>query len=176
MLKSCEGEVDPSWAEVLIDTLERHPLKMVERTRDDEGFTLVHGDVNPGNILSPINGDHSSVYIIDRQPFDWSLTVWLGVSDLSYMMVHRWESDLRRKFEFDILRHYHESLIRNCVSGYSWEKLLRDYRLCAVQSIYVAAEWCVLEEDRVNMKWLWLPQLKKSMAAFFDLRCYELWD
>lgn len=30
------------------------------------------------------------------------------------------------------------------------------------------------EEDRRKMKWLWLPQLQKPMAAFCDLGCSEL--
>ena len=147
---------------------------MLDRTKRPEGFTLVHGDVNPGNILSPLEGDRP-VYLIDRQPFDWSLTTWLGVSDLSYMMVHWWDPERRRELEMPVLREYHASLRRRGVCGYGWDELLRDYRLCAVQSLYVATEWCVKEEDRARMKWVWLPQLRKSMAAFFDLHCDELW-
>lgn len=109
------------------------------------------------------------------QPFDWSLTTWLGVSDLSYMMAHWWESDRRRELELPVLRHYHESLLSRGVSGYGWEALLSDYRLCVVQSIYVATEWCVVEEDRAKMKWVWLPQLRKAMATYFDHCCDRLW-
>jgi Ecdysteroid kinase-like family len=174
MLESATGEIDPSWASVLLDIFDRHPAKMVARTKQRNGFTLVHGDLNPGNILSPLAGD-SPTYLIDRQPFEWSLTTWLGVSDISYMMVHCWKTDLRRKWEFPVLRQYHESLMANGVTGYSWEQLVRDYQLCAIQSIYVATAWCVVEADRISMKWVWLPQLKRSMAAFFDLHCDELW-
>jgi thiamine kinase-like enzyme len=173
MLESAQGDIDPSWASILYDIFERHPMKMVERVQESKGFTLIHGDLNPGNILSPLNG-HLPTYLIDRQPFEWSLTTWLGVSDLSYMMVHWWETDLRRKWEWSILRQYHESLSSHGVSGYSWEQLVFDYKLCAIQSIYVATAWCVEEEDRVKMKWVWLPQLQLSMAAYFDLHCDEL--
>ena len=75
-----------------------------------------------------------------------------------------------------MLRHYHEGLVRRGVGDYPWDRLVRDYRLCAVQSIYVATNWCVLEEDRVKMRWVWLPQLKRSLEAFKDLRCDELWS
>jgi hypothetical protein len=167
MLESAAGEIDESWRGTLSEIFEKHPPCMVERTKRREGFTLVHGDVNPGNILSPIDGHHP-VYLLDRQPFDWSLAVWLGVSDLSYLMAHWWETDVRRKLELPVLRQYHESLRRRGVSGYGWEELLSDYRLCVVQSIYVATEWCVVEEDRTKMKWVWLPQLRKSMATYFD--------
>ena len=81
------------------------------------------------------------VYLVDRQPFDWSLTTWLGVSDVAYMMVHWWDTTLRRRWERPILHHYHDALTRRGVSGYPWEQLERDYRLCAAQSVYVAVEW-----------------------------------
>jgi hypothetical protein len=174
MLECAAGEIDTAWSTALFEIFANHPPRMLERTRRPEGFTGVHGDLNPGNILSPINGDRP-VYLIDRQPFDWSLTTWLGVSDLSYMMVHWWETELRRELEIPVLRAYHEGIRRRGVTGYGWEELLVDYRLCAVQSVYVATEWCVKEEDRERMKWVWLPQLRKSMTAYFDLRCTELW-
>jgi len=147
---------------------------MRERGHDAAGFTLVHGDVNPGNILAPRVG-RGRVYLVDRQPFDWSLTTWLGVSDLAYMMVHWWDSALRRQWEIPILRRYHDALVGRGVADYPWEQLLRDYRLCAVQSVYVAVEWLVLEGDRTRMRWIWEPQLHKAMAAYLDLRCAELW-
>ena len=174
MLESAAGEIDESWRDTLEEIFEMHPPRMLERTKRREGFTLVHGDVNPGNILSPIQG-HRPVYLIDRQPFDWSLTTWLGVSDVAYMMVHWWETERRRKLEIPVLKAYHTSLLRSGVTGYGWGELLGDYRLCAIQSLYVATEWCVAEEDRAKMKWVWLPQLKKAMAAYFDLRCDTLW-
>lgn len=174
MLENVKAEIDGSWKHALTDIFKYHPAKMVERAKNNSGFTLIHGDVNPGNILSPLDGD-GKTYLIDRQPFDWSLTTWLGVSDIAYMMVHWWETDLRRQLEISILREYYESLVRNGVSGYEWEQLLNDYKLTAVQSIYVATAWCVSDKDRSKMKWVWFPQLQKSMTAFFDLRCSDLW-
>src|SRR5437763_9876643 len=143
MREWCAGEIDAAWRDALVEIFEQDPPRMLDRTKRPEGFTLVHGDVNPGNILSPLEGDRP-VYLLDRQPFDWSLTTWLGVSDLSYLMAHWWETDRRRKLELPVLRHYHASLLSHGVSGYRWEELLGDYRLCVVQSIYVATEWCVV--------------------------------
>ena len=113
--------------------------------------------------------------MIDRQPFDWSLTTWLGVSDLAYMMVHWWETALRRQYELPILRRYHAALVERGITTYSWPQLLRDYRLCAVQSIYVATAWCAAEESLRTMRWVWWPLLLRSLAACADLRCAELW-
>ena len=68
---------------------------MIECTRDGNGFRLIHGDINPGNLLISHKG-FDPIYIIDRQPFDWSLTTWLGVYNLSYFIVHWWDIDTRR--------------------------------------------------------------------------------
>ncbi|MFN6501103.1 MAG: hypothetical protein RMX65_029475 [Nostoc sp. DedQUE01] len=174
MLEEVGTEIDGLSPSALMDVFQYHPAKMIERTKNLSGFTLIHGDVNPGNILSPLNGT-GKTYLIDRQPFDWSLSTWLGVSDIAYMMVHWWDSDLRRQWEIPILREYYACLVRNGVSGYDWEQLIEDYKLTAVQSLYVATQWCVLEQDRRKMKWLWFPQLQKSMTAFFDLNCSDLW-
>jgi hypothetical protein len=174
LLEDVADEIDDSWKRTLMEIFAHHPALMLRRTQDPTGFTLVHGDVNSGNILSPREG-WGKTYLVDRQPFDWSLTTWLGVSDLAYMMVLWWDTELRRQLELDVLRHYHQSLSRRGIAGYSLEQLLRDYRLAAVQGVYVATEWCKLEEDRVTMKWVWFRHLQRSMAAFTDLRCGELW-
>ena len=174
MLESCRDEIDSRWEIALFDIFDHHPAKMVERTANGNGFTLVHGDANPGNILAPVHGDRP-VYLIDRQPFDWSLTTWIGASDIAYMTVHWWEPDVRRELEIPILRRYHDHLLANGVTDYSWEQLLLDYRLSAVQSVYVASEWCRFEDDCAELKWLWLMQLRRAMTAFFDLDCGGLW-
>lgn len=175
LLEEIRGEVDPVWIETLQEIFEYHPAKMLERTRDPRGFALLHGDTNPGNILSPLNGD-KPVYLLDRQPFDWSLTTWLAVSDLTYMIVTWWEPEVRRELEFKLLRHYHNTLLEQGVQDYSWERLVEDYRLCAIQTFYVATQWCSDESDLKNMKWVWFPQLTRGMAAFAELECRKLWQ
>ena len=174
LLETLGDALDRRWHDALLDIFTHHPEQMVARARDPTGFTLVHGDVNPGNILAPHDGA-GPVYLVDRQPFEWSLTTWLGASDLAYMIVHWWDAELRRRWELPILRHYHEELGRRGVTNYSWAQLRRDYALAAVQSVYVAVEWLVREQDRATMRWLWEPQLGKAMTAFFDLRCADAW-
>lgn len=149
------------------------PSMMIARTNDPNGFTLIHGDPNWNNILVPHNADRP-LYIIDRQPFDWSLTVWLGVYDLAYALVLDWDIDERRRFEIPILRHYHDRLTALGVYDYSWEQLLLDYRLSVPICVYVAIEWC---RGGVNEPWvhIWLPMLQQAMTACDDLNCRELW-
>jgi hypothetical protein len=123
--------------------------------------------------LVPRIGDRP-IYIIDRQPFDWALTTWLGVFDLVYVMVLDWDIDTRRRFEMPVLKRYYDQLLQNGVKGYSWEKLIEDYRLCAAMGVYVAAEYFSAD---VKEKWIstTLLMLRRSLTACDDLRCSELW-
>ena len=88
--------------------------------------------------------------------------------------MHGWDTEVRRKYEFAILRAYHNHLARCRITGCAWAQLRDDYRLTAVQSVYVATAGCVRAEDCDSMRWVWLPQLQKAMRAFFDLQCAEL--
>ncbi len=173
MLARVGGEIDPQWVRTLHAIFERHPAAMLERTRNPVGFTLIHGDVNPGNVLSPVKGS-GKMYLIDRQPFDWSLTVWLGVSDVAYLMVRPWETDFRRRAEMPVLREYLAGLQQAGVTNYDWDQLLDDYRLSVIQNVYVSAQRCATDDECERMQWLWWPHLQRTMTAYFDLDCNRL--
>lgn len=174
MLAAVSADITPQQHQLVRDVAHYHPRLLLDRVNDPTGLTLVHGDANPGNILSPKSGT-MPIYLIDRQPFDWSLTVWLGVSDLAYAMVHWWDTPLRREFEIPVLRRYHHALNALGITN-AWDDLWRDYRLCALQSLYVAANWCVDPAQAKSMRWVWWPQLQKTLAALEDLQCADLWD
>jgi hypothetical protein len=173
IIEQCAAELEPHWPVTIRDLFARHPGALVARTRDDNGFTLIHGDVGHNNILVPRAGDRP-IYIIDRQPFDWSLTTWLGVYDLAYAIVLDWEVERRRRLEIPILKQYHAHLIRNGVRDYTWEQLFDDYRLSAALGVYIATEYCrggINERRRA----VWLPMLQRALTACDDLNCRELW-
>lgn len=149
IIERCAGQLEAHWPDAILELFAEHPQAMIDRTQDGNGFTLIHGDTNQSNTLVPREG-YQPIYLIDRQPFDWSLTTWLGVYDLAYAIVLEWEVETRRRLEQQILRHYHDQLIRNGVHGYSWEQLFNDYRLSAAMGVYVATEWC---RGGVNEKW-----------------------
>jgi Ser/Thr protein kinase RdoA (MazF antagonist) len=167
------AELEPHWPDRLRNLFANHPKAIIERTKDANGFTLIHGDVGHNNVLVPRVGERP-IYIIDRQPFNWSLTTWLGVYDLAYAIVLDWDIEKRRQWERPILEHYHACLIENGVQDYSWEQLYNDYRLCATMGVYIATEYC---HGGVNERWIpvWLPMLKRALTVTDDLNCYELW-
>ena len=167
------AELKPHWPSTIRALFAKHPQVIIARTRDDNGFTLIHGDVGQKNILVPRDGDRP-IFIIDRQPFDWSLTTWLGVYDLAYAIVLDWEVETRRCLEMTVLRHYHDQLIKRGVNGYSWDRLFDDFRLAVAMGVYVATEYC---RGGVNKRWIrvWLTMLQRSLTACDDLDCSELW-
>lgn len=168
------AELKPHWQAALRELYTHHPQAIIERSRDLNGFTIIHGDAGCTNILVPRNGDRP-LYIIDRQPFDWSLTNWLGVYDIAYAIVLDWDIELRQRCEMPILRRYHERLTERGVAGYTWEQLLDDYRLCVPMCVYIATEYC---RGGVNEKWahVWLPMLQRALTACDDLNCSALWQ
>jgi len=173
ILNQYTAELEPHWPNAIRMLCAKLLQVIIERTRDDNGFTLIHGDAGSYNILVPRNGDRP-IYILDRQPFDWSLTTWLGVYDLVFATVLPWEVEVRRRLEMPILRHYHEQLIKRGVTGYPWERLLDDYRLSVAMGVYIAIEYC---SEGVNERWIrfGLPMLKRALTACDDLDCSELW-
>jgi hypothetical protein len=173
VLKQFSAELKPHWPSTMRGLFAQHPQVIIARTRDDNGFTLIHGDVGQKNILVPRNGDRP-IFIIDRQPFDWSLTTWLGVYDLAYAIVLDWEVETRRRLEMTLLRHYHDQLTKRGVNGYSWDRLFDDYRLAVAMGVYIATEYC---RGGVDKRWIrvWLTMLQRSLTACDDLHCSELW-
>lgn len=173
LLELACGEIDPSWSQRLPAMFAQLVDRYTERARHRRGITKIHGDLNPGNILAPLSGS-APIYLIDHQPFDWSLTRWLGVSDLVYAMVLYWDTPTRRTLEMPLLERYHVALTAGGISDYTFDHLLHDYRLCIVESVAAAVEWCVLPDDRERMWWLWSRQLQRGLAAYEDLGCGEM--
>ena len=173
MLSATGGKLDNTSKDIIRDIFDRFPKKMMERIQDPQGFTVVHGDTNPGNILYP-NSGLDQTYLLDRQPFNWSLTTNLGVSDLSYMMVPYWDSHQRQKLEMPILKQYHHQLLQHGILNYSWEQLWDDYKLSAMQGVCIAADWCVKEDELEEMRWLWTLELQRTLQTYFDLDVAKL--
>lgn len=173
ILAALENQLEPHWPALIRELYAKHPQALIARTADANGFTLIHGDVGENNVLVPREGERP-IYLIDRQPFDWSLTTWLGVYDLAYAMILDWDTSARRAWEMPVLRRYHDELRRRGVAGYSWERLIEDYRLMAAMGVYIATEYC---RGGVTSRW-WSfgpVTLQRVLTACDDLQCAALW-
>lgn len=173
ILEHFSAKLKPYWADLIREVYTKHPQMLIQRSQDLNGFTLIHGDVGSSNVLVPRDGDRP-LYIIDRQPFDWGLTTWLGVYDVAYAIVLDWDVELRRQCEIPMLKRYFETLVQNGVSNYSWERLYDDYRLCVAMGVYIATEYC---RGGINERWthVWLRMLQRALTAMDDLDCQALW-
>ena len=166
-------ELGRRWAGLIRELYAKHPAALIARAADANGFTLIHGDAGAYNVLIPREGERP-LYVIDRQPFDWSLTTWLGVYDLVYAMVIGWETAARRAWEWPVLRRYHDELRRRSVTDYPWERLVEDYRLTAAMGVYIVTEYC---RGGVTPQWRIFgpPELRRALTACDDLECAALW-
>ncbi len=172
IIRELSGELSSHWPGMIRDLFARHPQTMIARGGDLNGFTLIHGDAGCYNIMVPRDG-WRPLYLIDRQPFDWSLSKWLGAYDLAYAIALDWDVEARRRWEQPILRHYHAALIRRGIRDYGWEQLWDDYRLCVAMGVYIAVEYC---RGGVNpdTQWVWLPMLRRALTALDDLGFGEM--
>lgn len=167
ILSGFAAELRPHWPETMRAVFAGHPDRLIARAQSTAGFTLIHGDAGDTNILVPRAGDRP-LYLIDRQPFNWSLTTWLGVYDLAYALVLDWPIEARRRLERPVLRHYHACLQRHGVENYAWDSLYDDYRLSVATCVCVAVEYC---RGGVDERWVpvWLPMLQRALTACDDL-------
>ena len=143
-----------------------HEKALRTRGANPHGMSLLHGDLNSTNILTPKNAE-APVYFLDRQPFDWSLTYGLASYDLAYFLVIWWPQELRSAHEAVILRHWYEAIGQ---PGYSWEQAQSDWALSVEQCLHVPMEWCSKPETAEKMRWLWELQLARVQAASESLR------
>jgi Phosphotransferase enzyme family len=103
---------------VLRDRFEAHEHVFRHRWGQPQGMSLLHGDLNPTNILTPV-GRPAPVYFLDRQPFDWSLTYGVAASDLAYFMIPWWPKETRQACELAVLRRWYDALD---APEYSWSQ------------------------------------------------------
>jgi hypothetical protein len=162
--------LDASSRARLVKVFDTDADRMLDRAIEGRGLALVHGDPNPTNVLTAKTPQQNRppLYIIDRQPFQWSLRLWLGASDLVYAAVPFWSEDNRRAFQDTLLAQYHRTLLANGVQGYSWEDLLDDWDICACMAAFTAIEWGSDPASLTGMKWLWEPQVRRALALLED--------
>ena len=173
VLDHATTELAVHWPDLIHRLIAQHPKAIIERTRNSNGFTIVHGDTGCTNILVPRHG-FRPIYLIDRQPFDWSLTTWLGVYDLVYAAVLDWPVAHRRNLELPLLHRYHDQLLAHGVTGYAWEQLWSDYRLMIPMGVYIAVEYSRGGLNRSSQR-IWLAYLQRTLTACDDQDCAALW-
>lgn len=134
-------------------------------------FPIVNSDPNPTNVLTcKMPGQHRQpLYLLDRQPFSWSLRLWLAASDLVYAAVPFWPVEHWRRLQLTLLAQYYKTLLANGVQSYTWDDLLRDWEICACMAAFAAIKWGCDPASLKEMKWLWKRQLRRALVLLEDV-------
>jgi len=136
------------------------------RTRSADGLTLIHGDAHFENFLLPRDVERHHVCIIDWQ--FWNVST--GPQDLAFMIARNWTREERRVLEVDLVRRYHEGLLRHGVTGYAWEECWLAYRDLCIENVLIPMwQW----QGQLTPETDW-DGLQKAFDAFEDLACEEL--
>lgn len=162
--------LDPSSQARLIEIFDTDADRMLQRALAGNGLALVHRDPNPTNVLTSLSRQkgHPPLFLVDRQPFHWSLRLWLGASDLVYAVVPFWPEERRRALQKTLLLSYHSELLKHGVLDYTLQDLQEDWRSCACMALFTAIEWGSDPSSLKEMRWLWEVQLQRALIFIED--------
>jgi len=119
--------------EACVKVYERAP-QLIDSV-SDENLTIIHSDFRSDNMFLDKNKPDDPLVV-----FDWQMVqVSRGIFDLAYLFGASMTVDLRRKIEKDMVRLYHERLLQNGISGYSFDECWTDYLKGWLMYTYVLA-------------------------------------
>jgi hypothetical protein len=150
--------------------LDALPRALARRAQDPAGYSWVHGDLNPGNILAPRTGQ-GRVLLIDCQPFLQPPPLnGLAMSDLAHAMVLWWPEDARRTLAPALVEHWHAGLRSRGAGDASAQRLRDDWQLCVAQTLMVPASRCAEAGAVTACRGLWQTHVRRALAALADAR------
>lgn len=128
---------------------------------------LVHGDYRLDNLLFAPDG---SCTVVDWQTVSWGP----AMADASYFLGGGLQVEDRRAHEEELLRAYHDELVRLGVRDLSWEDCFREYRRQAFGGVLmaIAASMLVVRTDRGDD--MFMTTLARHCQQVLDLDALEL--
>ncbi len=170
MLDAMQDDFSAAQRDTVRAVFDRLPQALLGRAEDPAGFSWVHGDLNPGNILAPRAGP-GRVLLIDYQPFLHSPPISsLALSDLATAMVLWWPEQSRRAWADTLVEHWHARLVSLGAGYASRARLKEDWQLCVAQTLMVPASRCSEPGTVTAWRWLWQTFVRRALAALADLR------
>jgi len=131
------------------------------RWEQPAGMTLLHGDLNPTNILTPRGQDGPPIFL-DRQPFDWSLTYGVALHDLAQATVLWFPPEVFQRHQTLLLQTWHAAL---AAPDYTWDDVLADWPLAIALCLSTPMERCIDAADMASAEWLWQNHTLRVCAA-----------
>ena len=124
--------------------------------------TLVHFDFRADNLFFD---DDGSIAVVDWQ----TISQGGGAADVGYFLSQNLSTDDRRAFETALLRAYHDALVANGVTDYSFEQLLVDY------PVGISCGWIIpvlavgsLDFTSERAVALWTSVVERTQNALLD--------
>lgn len=138
------------------------------RFRARAQLTLEHGDAYFANFLCPKESGDSATYLLDWQSYSFDI----GAYDLVNLCATFWTPEQRHEVQREekILRRYYACLQAHGVKSYSWDDLLRDYRMGLIYWLLVPVQ----DYFGGSSKVYWWPKMQCLVAAFQDWGCEKL--
>ncbi|KKN54189.1 hypothetical protein LCGC14_0594820 [marine sediment metagenome] len=133
-----------------------------------ENITIIHGDAHLWNFLCPkdINNEKLKACLIDWAT--WGIGV--GCQDLSNMIGMFFYPDYRQLVEKNLIKRYHDTLLKFGIKNYSWDDCWYDYKLFTLSNLHRIAVWWSIGLPLTDL-WRWL---ESSFCTIEDLNCLEL--
>lgn len=117
------GDICPPELLRLSENLEAHFCAMLDMFCAGPR-TVLHGDYRLDNLFFAAKPGDTPLTVID-----WQIAMrGVGTYDLGYFMSQSLDVEMRRAIEMDMLRLYHNMLIANGVTDYSFDDCLHHYR------------------------------------------------
>ncbi|MHA2183268.1 MAG: phosphotransferase, partial [Promethearchaeota archaeon] len=129
-------------------------------------LTVIHGDAHFWQFFYPKDIDNEKYKAILSDWQFWSIGV--GAQDLAYMIGMFLYPENRDMMEKELIKRYHNNLVKFGVKNYSWDECWDDYRLFNLLNIYRILWWW-----NIGVRYWW-AQLNTSMYTIEDLNCMEL--
>ncbi len=160
-----EEKISNNRRKLLETVFSLYPQVASERFKKGK-ITLIHNDAHVQNFSFPKDSENQKSKAI---LFDWDF--WgsgVGCQDLVSMIGFWHYPDYRHLIEKDLIKHYHNVLLKYGVKTYSWDECWYDYKLSALLNLYrIILRW------NSNMK-NWWYEFERVLLMIEDLNCMEL--
>ncbi|MEX2225613.1 MAG: oxidoreductase family protein [Dehalococcoidia bacterium] len=125
------GDRIPPPLRAAFPTLGERITKLMASIAEENTMTIAHGDYRLDNMFFGEDGAGYELAVIDWQ----SPNQGWGAYDIAYFLYSNVDVETRRAHEMAILREYHDTLVANGVSDYSFDALVEDYKRSLLVSL-----------------------------------------
>jgi hypothetical protein len=132
-----------------------------------EPFGLVHADFRLDNMLF---GGPRECLVVDWQSAQWGKSV----VDVAYFIGGALSIEERREHEEDLVRAYHETLVSNGVSDFTWEQCWLEYRRQVFWGIAMVIAPSMFVEQTERGDDMFMNWLQRTCQQAIDLGSVDL--